>query len=1214
MPRGEGDYRKAVLEARLIGLALAATRQNQLAEQLQALEEEWRWISRLSDASAVDRARVLGVIQDMTTLIEASTREGIELTARDMATLQSRASIQLFSENGVPPPVGIGATFEQVGVRSAQALLARPELAETFRTLREGAASDVNMLLTQATVRGQTSEGLERTLRFYVDGADAIPPELLRDRRLIGARTLTEYFGIDDPTPADVAGIRKFAAGLTSRAMLISRHEMVNAAHEAAAESATQSPVVRAVRWELSARHPKADGCDVLADEDLYGLGPGVYPADAIPALLHPRCLCFFTHVLIEPKDVGKPIPRGQLKGNELEKRMRQKRLNRSARRQTRESIAAGETRRQVADMLAHDVPLTTQDSLKRIASTVVVGGLQAVGTAAISRIAIGAAKQLIAPVGAKLGAGFVPGEHTNAIRLPASAFPLMNAREFDDNLSVIEEWLSRQGWEHYAALDPKTGRPIVVIQGNVHSVDVPHDLDDLLAGSIGIHNHPGYAGPGKRGFSDADWRFMFRNHVSQSPAGQILVTDRYLFRVRGNTGFRVESDKYVNRRAWFTTKEAVSDQLETVFQRRTRFWIERHLDDYLEANPAAARALQELLDDDTGLRGLPDWDVAELGRIPISSDHFDELLRHRAAAAFSRDHGLDYSRILRARPLIDYTFENPMGRQAWVRQTGTRFITDDGFGLDRTPDLSGPPLGLGPWHGDEQLELWEEWQRNLPEKPNPIVLDDNRSLAMELAAAARRANDRLRNLPAIGGMVVAEANQVFVDELIEEFENWLTWAATGQMEIVNRRVVAFEMALPWAARYYGVSELRDLDNLDEMVETIRFINGFFEDQGFPPALGSAYINATDDILWGQIYGETAAEWFSRRVREGADLAATFTEQARRVALVNQVKEIELFVAQAIRQLDQGSTDTDFAIWLQGVVEDEFGVGRNFAHFQLEERIDSLYMFLDDIVERGDMRHSLLRAAPNGSVEFIDDIVSGSAAAERIRENMDKLMASFVREVYEHTQEELAGLPDVIPLFRGWGAGDDLLEDEFNAWWLEDPSGFAEWVRGLGPLGRGVFEPEDFQPFSSFSVSPMVSLRFTDPDGWGTYGKIPMFSVTLVPKEKILSLATTGWGVLREGEAIVLGGSHASFSFRFHNKHLEHIFQEVGHGLQAEHLNPFGVISFFRVLQELVDHGLLDRTEIDFYREMIQTHFTGGWVPEADSELLGSLFDEGSLP
>lgn len=89
---------------------------------------------------------------------------------------------------------------------------------------------------------------------------------------------------------------------IRSKAMRLARTEINNSYWEARRMSSELSPVVQGIKWELSARHPEWDVCDYLSKQDLYGLGPGVYPPELLPPKPHPNCLCYSVDVL---RDVG---------------------------------------------------------------------------------------------------------------------------------------------------------------------------------------------------------------------------------------------------------------------------------------------------------------------------------------------------------------------------------------------------------------------------------------------------------------------------------------------------------------------------------------------------------------------------------------------------------------------------------------------------------------------------------------------------------------------------------------------------------------------------------------------------------------------------------------------------------------------------------------------------------------------------------------------
>ena len=90
----------------------------------------------------------------------------------------------------------------------------------------------------------------------------------------------------------------------------------VNIAHfEADRLAAETSLVVQAVTWNLSGRHAAigiACECDVLANADYHGLGPGVYYAENCPSRPHSYCGCPLGYVMRAPADwnKAKDIPR----------------------------------------------------------------------------------------------------------------------------------------------------------------------------------------------------------------------------------------------------------------------------------------------------------------------------------------------------------------------------------------------------------------------------------------------------------------------------------------------------------------------------------------------------------------------------------------------------------------------------------------------------------------------------------------------------------------------------------------------------------------------------------------------------------------------------------------------------------------------------------------------------------------------------------------
>lgn len=82
------------------------------------------------------------------------------------------------------------------------------------------------------------------------------------------------------------------------QARLIARHETVEAYRDAYQSGTKDQPGVVGYRWQLSARHPRPDVCDLYANQDLHGLGAGGYVAGEVPKTPHPSCLCTQTAIV----------------------------------------------------------------------------------------------------------------------------------------------------------------------------------------------------------------------------------------------------------------------------------------------------------------------------------------------------------------------------------------------------------------------------------------------------------------------------------------------------------------------------------------------------------------------------------------------------------------------------------------------------------------------------------------------------------------------------------------------------------------------------------------------------------------------------------------------------------------------------------------------------------------------------------------------------
>ena len=84
-------------------------------------------------------------------------------------------------------------------------------------------------------------------------------------------------------------------------AMRVARTEINNAWKGSYKEKMDQLDFVENVKWNLSRSHKEPCNCETYASQDLYGLGPGIYPKNAVPhngLSAHPNCLCNITMIL----------------------------------------------------------------------------------------------------------------------------------------------------------------------------------------------------------------------------------------------------------------------------------------------------------------------------------------------------------------------------------------------------------------------------------------------------------------------------------------------------------------------------------------------------------------------------------------------------------------------------------------------------------------------------------------------------------------------------------------------------------------------------------------------------------------------------------------------------------------------------------------------------------------------------------------------------
>ena len=61
-------------------------------------------------------------------------------------------------------------------------------------------------------------------------------------------------------------------------------------------DEAKDKPYIVGIKWNLG-MHLTNDICGKLASQDLYGMGPGVYPKNGVPSIPHDNCHCWLSQI-----------------------------------------------------------------------------------------------------------------------------------------------------------------------------------------------------------------------------------------------------------------------------------------------------------------------------------------------------------------------------------------------------------------------------------------------------------------------------------------------------------------------------------------------------------------------------------------------------------------------------------------------------------------------------------------------------------------------------------------------------------------------------------------------------------------------------------------------------------------------------------------------------------------------------------------------------
>ena len=179
--------------------------------------------------------------------------------------------------------------INQAAVRFVQSFTAADglKLSDRLWRLDQGAKEVLSRSIGQAVVSGWDAT---RAAREFMFNAQAIAQDVSTRLYAAKADSLTRAA---DLLIGDRSELWK--------ADRVFRTEINRAHGTAYMESAAKTPGFAGFKFLLSPLHPKPDICDLLAAQNLYGLGPGVYPtAKETPWPAHPNTLSFVNMVFAE--------------------------------------------------------------------------------------------------------------------------------------------------------------------------------------------------------------------------------------------------------------------------------------------------------------------------------------------------------------------------------------------------------------------------------------------------------------------------------------------------------------------------------------------------------------------------------------------------------------------------------------------------------------------------------------------------------------------------------------------------------------------------------------------------------------------------------------------------------------------------------------------------------------------------------------------------
>lgn len=293
--RASQQARNAMRELDAAGVAELLELYGQAAEQVRGS------ISAAQGADGmVARERLQGLLRQVEAVMADLGRRYLELLDARLADAAA-LGVRPYTAQGV---AAVGASVSATGgagtaqavLDSAAAMRVSQEAVRFVQTftaadglrlsdrvwrLELGAKEALQRAISNAVVQGWSASRAAAELAY---AGQAVPPEL--------ARQITQARG---PALVRMADLLTTGNGAEVwKAERVMRTEINRAHGEAYMASAEQTPGFAGFKFLLSPMHPEPDICDLLAVQNLHGLGPGVYPSrETTPWPAHPNTLSF---------------------------------------------------------------------------------------------------------------------------------------------------------------------------------------------------------------------------------------------------------------------------------------------------------------------------------------------------------------------------------------------------------------------------------------------------------------------------------------------------------------------------------------------------------------------------------------------------------------------------------------------------------------------------------------------------------------------------------------------------------------------------------------------------------------------------------------------------------------------------------------------------------------------------------------------------------